>query len=117
MKGSNGNILSAVSFLDVSTMTREEWIKVGMALKEEGFDCSVWDNWSKNDSHTGEGFTQTQGSNTMPGTAGRGRKGRTVMDARTPSGKRTFLPKRSATYSDGMTLTRRGLKNPELICR
>ncbi len=24
----------------------DEWIKVGMALKHEGADCSVWDNWS-----------------------------------------------------------------------
>lgn len=24
----------------------DEWIKVGMALKQEGADCSVWDSWS-----------------------------------------------------------------------
>lgn len=24
----------------------DEWLKVGMALKHEGADCSVWDNWS-----------------------------------------------------------------------
>ena len=33
-----------------------EWTKVGMALKEEGFPCSVWDEWSRNDNryHPGE---------------------------------------------------------------
>lgn len=25
----------------------DEWIKVGMALKHEGADCSVWDDWSR----------------------------------------------------------------------
>ena len=24
----------------------DEWLKVGMALKHEGADCSVWDSWS-----------------------------------------------------------------------
>ena len=52
----DSNILSALSSLDVSTLSRDDWIKVGMALKEEGFSCSTWDEWSRNDSryHTGE---------------------------------------------------------------
>ena len=25
----------------------DEWLKVGMALKHEGADCSVWDDWSR----------------------------------------------------------------------
>ena len=25
----------------------DEWLKVGMALKHEGADCSVWDEWSR----------------------------------------------------------------------
>ena len=50
------NILSALNALDVSTMTYQEWISVGMALHAEGYDCSVWDTWSRNDSryHAGE---------------------------------------------------------------
>lgn len=28
----------------------DEWLKVGMALKHEGVDCSVWDNWSRSGS-------------------------------------------------------------------
>lgn len=52
----DSNILSALGSLDVSTLSRDDWIKVGMALKEEGFPCSTWDNWSRNDSryHPGE---------------------------------------------------------------
>lgn len=44
------NILSALKAIDVSQLTRAEWISVGMALKEEGYPCSIWDDWSKNDS-------------------------------------------------------------------
>ncbi|MBQ6052286.1 MAG: AAA family ATPase [Clostridia bacterium] len=50
------NILSALKSIDVAKLTRADWISVGMALKEEGYPCSVWDDWSKNDVryHTGE---------------------------------------------------------------
>ena len=44
------NLLSALRAIDVSKLTRAEWISVGMALKEEGYPCSVWDDWSKIDS-------------------------------------------------------------------
>ena len=52
----DNSILSALKALDVSTMTRAEWIAVGMALKEEGFPCSIWEDWSRNDRryHPGE---------------------------------------------------------------
>ena len=42
-------VLSAMKALNVSELTRAEWIAVGMALKEEGYPCSVWDAWSQND--------------------------------------------------------------------
>ena len=52
----NNNILSALKAIDVSTLSRANWITVGMALKEEGYPCSIWDDWSRNDSryHPGE---------------------------------------------------------------
>ena len=43
-------IVSALKAIDVADLTRADWIAVGMALKEEGFPVSVWDEWSKNDS-------------------------------------------------------------------
>lgn len=43
------DILDALDFISVSSCNYTEWIEVGMALKHEGYDCSVWDNWSKND--------------------------------------------------------------------
>lgn len=43
------DILEALDHIPVSSCNYTEWIEVGMALKYEGYDCSVWDNWSKND--------------------------------------------------------------------
>lgn len=34
----------------VSGLSREEWLKVGMALKEGGYPVSIWDDWSQADS-------------------------------------------------------------------
>ena len=50
------NVLSALQHIDVAAVSYQEWVNVGMALKAEGFDCTVWDDWSRNDSryHPGE---------------------------------------------------------------
>lgn len=50
------NVLSALQHIDVSALSYQDWINVGMALQAEGYDCSVWDNWSRGDSryHPGE---------------------------------------------------------------
>ena len=50
------NILSALKCINVAEVDRATWISVGMALKEEGFPCSIWDDWSRNDPryHAGE---------------------------------------------------------------
>ena len=43
------NILEALKYINVSSLSYQEWVNVGMALKAEGYDCSVWDDWSRND--------------------------------------------------------------------
>ena len=50
------NIISALNAIDVSALSYQEWVTVGMALHSEGYDCSVWDSWSRNDRryHPGE---------------------------------------------------------------
>ncbi|MCC8044887.1 MAG: AAA family ATPase [Clostridiales bacterium] len=52
----DNNILSALKAIDVAALSRADWIAVGMALKEEGYPCSIWDDWSRNDKryHPGE---------------------------------------------------------------
>ena len=50
------NVLSALQHIDVSALSYQDWINVGMALQAEGYDCSVWDNWSRGDNryHPGD---------------------------------------------------------------
>lgn len=43
------NILSALKSINVADLSRADWIAVGMALKEEGYPCSIWEDWSRND--------------------------------------------------------------------
>lgn len=52
----DNKLLSALQYLNVADLDRADWISVGMALKEEGYSCSVWDEWSRNDEryHPGE---------------------------------------------------------------
>lgn len=49
-------LMSALNYIPVADLDRADWISVGMALKESGFDVSVWDAWSKADKryHKGE---------------------------------------------------------------
>lgn len=48
-------ILSALSCIPVRDCTYAEWLGVGMALKDAGYECSVWDEWSKDDQRYVEG--------------------------------------------------------------
>ena len=51
------NVLTALQNIDPASLNYQEWINVGMALHAEGYDCSVWDDWSRKDSsryHSGE---------------------------------------------------------------
>ena len=51
------NVLSALNRLSCADLTHDEWVRVGMGLKAEGYDLSVWDDWSSQDAaryHPGE---------------------------------------------------------------
>lgn len=52
----NENIEEILSFIDVRSLSYQEWVSVGMALKDGGFSCEIWDKWSRDDSryHPGE---------------------------------------------------------------
>lgn len=43
-------ILDALNAIPVASTNYQEWCNVGMALKLEGFDWQVWDDWSRPDS-------------------------------------------------------------------
>lgn len=51
------NILELLDYIDPSHTDYQTWVSVGMALKEEGYDCDAWDAWSSRDPeryHPGE---------------------------------------------------------------
>lgn len=44
-----------LEYVDPSALNYQEWTNIGMALKHENYDASVWDEWSRNDSRYREG--------------------------------------------------------------
>lgn len=55
----NADLLQILQQVDPSMLEYQEWVNVGMALKEAGFTASDWDNWSRQDPgryHAGECF-------------------------------------------------------------
>lgn len=69
------NLLEILPFIDPSMLNYQEWINVGMGLKEAGYTASDWDAWSRGDSqryHAGECFRKWDGfhGSTKPVTAG-----------------------------------------------
>lgn len=69
------DLIPLLEYIDPANLNYQEWVNVGMALKEEGYTASDWDNWSRRDLgryHAGECFkkwTTFQG-NIKPITAG-----------------------------------------------
>lgn len=55
----NINLTEFLDYIDPSMLDYQEWVNVGMALKEAGYTASDWDNWSRRDTgryHKGECF-------------------------------------------------------------
>lgn len=51
------NLLKTLEYIDPATCDYQEWVNVGMALKQEGCSVSDWEDWSRRDSrryHPGE---------------------------------------------------------------
>lgn len=51
------DIKEALDFVSPSALTYEEWLMVGMGLKEAGLPVAVWEQWSARDGgryHKGE---------------------------------------------------------------
>ena len=43
------NLLEILEHINPAVLDYQEWVNVGMALKDEGYSCNDWDNWSKKD--------------------------------------------------------------------
>lgn len=53
------NLIPLLDFINPSALNYQDWVNVGMALKEEGYTAYDWDSWSAQDNsryHKGECF-------------------------------------------------------------
>ncbi len=67
--------LELLEHIDPSRLDYQDWVNVGMALKDAGFTAADWDNWSKRDPgryHSGECFQKWEGFRGSPNPASPG---------------------------------------------
>lgn len=68
------DILELLNYIDPSSLDYQDWVNVGMGLKESGYTAADWDRWSQADSryHKGECFRKWESfkGNGSPITAG-----------------------------------------------
>ncbi len=53
----NDNLDELLDYINPADLSYQEWCGIGMALKDAGYDCMVWDAWSARDGaryHAGE---------------------------------------------------------------
>ena len=67
------DLVQALDYVPASTLDYHEWIEVGMGIKDAGYDVSVWDDWSRNDTRYKNGdcdrrWNGFQGSGITKGT-------------------------------------------------
>ncbi|MDO4318299.1 MAG: AAA family ATPase [Lachnospiraceae bacterium] len=50
------DLTEALAYIDPAELSYQEWVNVGMALKEAGYSVAVWEDWSRADKryHAGE---------------------------------------------------------------
>ena len=69
------DLREALNYIDPAGLDYQEWLSVGMALKEAGYSASDWDAWSRQDGrryHAGECMQKWDGfhGSANPVTAG-----------------------------------------------
>ena len=60
------NILEVLDYIDPALLDYQEWVSVGMALKDAGHTAADWDSWSQRDTgryHSGECWKKWQSFN------------------------------------------------------
>lgn len=75
MNYKNDNLDELLEYIDPALLSYQEWLGIGMALKDSGYDVSVWEAWSARDAaryHSGECEKKWRGFNgcDTPVTAG-----------------------------------------------
>ncbi len=57
MENNQHDLLAVLDYIEPAELSYQDWINVGMALNYEGYDVSVWEEWSRRDPgryHAGE---------------------------------------------------------------
>lgn len=73
------DLLPLLSYINPAALDYQEWVNIGMALKNEGYSPHDWDNWSSLDSaryHSGECFKKWE---TFRGDASKPVTGATIV--------------------------------------
>ena len=91
MDNNKHDLHELLQYIHPASLDYQEWLSVGMALKEDGYTAADWDTWSRQDSkryHSGECFKKwdTFRGTSSPVTAG------TIVQMAKDNG---WLPKRS----------------------
>ena len=45
----NLDLLEALEHIDPAGLSYQDWVAVGMGLKEAGYSASAWEDWSRRD--------------------------------------------------------------------
>ena len=49
------SVIEALYHIPPERINRTDWVKIGMALKAEGYSCDIWDQWSSTDKSVKDG--------------------------------------------------------------
>ena len=47
MEGNQYDLLEVLEYIEPAELDYQDWVNVGMALQQEGYHESVWDDWSR----------------------------------------------------------------------
>jgi len=63
------DLTELLEYIPPSSLNYQEWVNVGMALKYEGYPCSLWDSWSRADSRYKSGVCDRKWNSFQNGTS------------------------------------------------
>ena len=102
-------LLEILDHIDPAALDYQEWVNVGMALKDKGYTCKDWDNWSKGDSaryHAGDCEKKWQSFN---GSAAPVTAGTIIQYAKDQGWQPTGYENRTFDWSDEINAEENGI--------
>lgn len=103
------DLLEILDHIDPAALDYQEWVNVGMALKDEGYTCKDWDSWSKSDParyHAGDCEKKWQSFN---GSAAPVTAGTIIQYAKDKGWQPTGYENRTFDWSDEINAEENGI--------